>query len=119
VAASRRTRLVASDPRAFGNREGGGYPRGVREISENALSRWRTQKNGTLGPRNVVGRCPSVVARGHSLFFLIFFHPLYEWAKHAGGIRSSLDRKRDMSYTEPLWEINGNQAPVSSRTSSA
>jgi len=28
-------------------------------------------------------------------------------------IRPTLDRKRDMSYTEPLWEINGNQAPVS------
>jgi hypothetical protein len=28
-------------------------------------------------------------------------------------IRPTLDRKRDMSYAEPLWEINGNQAPVS------
>lgn len=31
------------------------------------------QKNGTFGPRNVAGRRPSVVARGHPFFFLIFF----------------------------------------------
>lgn len=51
------------------------------------------------------------------LFFNFFPSSTSEWVEHAGGTCSSLDRKRDMSYTEPLWEINGNQAPVSPRAS--
>lgn len=77
VAASRRTRPVTSDPRVFGDHEGGGYPWGCsRNFGKCAISVEGPQKNGSLGPRNFAGRCSSVVARGHPLFFLIFFHPL-------------------------------------------
>lgn len=111
--ASRRTRSATSDFRVFVN-PGGGYLRGCpRNFQKRTLS--CSQKNVTLGSRNVAGRCPGVCVcvRGHLLFFNFF--PSSTSERTCWCICLSVDRKRDMSYTEPLWEINGNQAPVSPR----
>lgn len=91
----------------------------VREIFENTLSRWRVlRRTGRTGPETSSRTSPKCRrARAPSLFFNFFPSSVSEWAKNTGDIRSSLVRKRDMSYTESLWEINGNQAPVSSRAS--
>lgn len=95
----------------------------VREISENGLCPGEgfSEERDAWAPKRRRKRRPSVVARGNTpLFFLIFFHLLRVSENELSTLVISARRwtgKRDMSYTEPLWEINGNQTPVSPRTS--
>lgn len=79
------------------------------------LRRYRFRSDETLGPERGKRRRTSRPsrARGQAPFFSFFS------AAASGGSRPVLllscarTRKQDMSYAEPLWEINGNQAPVS------
>lgn len=95
----------------------------VREISENGLCPGEgfSEERDAWAPKRRRKRRPSVVVRGNSpLFFLIFFHLLRVSENEPSTLVVSARRwtgKRDMSYTEPLWEINGNQTPVSPRAS--
>lgn len=86
VAASRRMRPAASDPRTFGDHEGGGSPPGnVREISENALSPGggSSEERDDRAPkrRRTSSKCRR--ARTPPLFFNFFPSSTSEWVKHA------------------------------------
>ena len=117
VSASWRTRLVVNNSRAFGDCKGGGYPRGYSaKFCENALSQQRIlRRTGHSGPETLQDVI-QVSSRAVTPLFLNFFSSSAKVSELSTlVVRSSLKRKRDMSYTEPLWEINGNQTPVSPR----
>ncbi|KYM84165.1 Protein Fer3 [Atta colombica] len=83
------------------------------KISENALSQQRIlRRTGHSGPetsQDVI----QVSSHAVTPLFLNFFSSSARVSELSTlVVRSSLKRKRDMSYTEPLWEINGNQTPV-------
>jgi len=107
-AATRRTRSTASNLRAFGDPGGRlppGRPRNLRKCIPTA-----EEERDNREIRNVAGRRR---ARTHLLFFNFFPSCRVSELALVVHLLVLLDRKRDMSYTEPLWEINGNQAPVS------
>lgn len=95
--------------------KGAGYPRGelFAKFSKMRYPWWRSSEERDARAPKRYKTSSKCRAWTPLLFFNFFPFSVSEWVKHAGGICSSLDRKRDMSYTEPLWEINGNQAPVS------
>jgi len=86
------------------------------KISENALSQQRIlRRTGHSGPETLQDVI-QVSSRAVTPLFLNFFSSSAKVSELSTlVVRSSLKRKRDMSYTEPLWEINGNQTPVSPR----
>lgn len=74
VSASRRTRLVVNDPRAFGDCKGAVIPRGVRKIFENALSHQRVlRRTEHLSPETLQDVIQVSSCAVNPSFFKFFF----------------------------------------------